>query len=191
MVGRCTPVVRPGGGLGFPTETGRLEGRRLGGGAQPTPRATAATGRSSGRCGTVRRRSEDRPARWAGAAGMQYGIAADRVTNEDRMDSAVSVRCRNGGPTGRVLASRPSATRRRWNGAASGMLAAALEALGADQPAPCQNPSGGNGLDGPRAARALRSGRTLRQIPPTCRIRARPSKNDSPTRHRCSKDRWA
>ena len=62
--------------------------------------ATAAIGRSSGFCGTVRGRSEDRPARRTGAAAMQYGITADRVTSEGRMGSAVSRRCRNGGPAG-------------------------------------------------------------------------------------------
>jgi len=79
-----------------------------------------------------------------------------------RMDSAVSVRCRNGDPTARVWTPRPPPTRTGWNGAAFGMLAVALEALGTDRRALGRNPSGGNGLDGSLAARALGSVRTSR-----------------------------
>ena len=154
-----TRLVRPGAGLGLSKRIGRLEGRGSGGGARTKPRAIAATGRSSGCCGTVRWRSEDRPARCADAAGMQYGIAVDRVTSEGRTDSAVNGRCGNGGSAERVLTSRTPATRRRWDGAASGMLAAVLEAFGADQRAFGPNPIGGNGLDGQLADLALRSGR--------------------------------
>jgi len=66
------------------------------------------------------------------------------------------------GSAGRVMTPRTPATRKRWNGAASGMLAVALEALGADHRALGCNPSGGNGLDGLWAARALRPVRTAR-----------------------------
>ena len=74
----------------------------------------------------------------------------------------VSGRCRTGDPPGRELASRPPAARRCWNGAASGMLAGALEAMDTDQCVLGRNPSRGNGLDGLLAPRALRSVRTAR-----------------------------
>ena len=66
------------------------------------------------------------------------------------------------GPAGRAMTPGTPETRRRWNGAASGMLAVVLEALGAEPRALGRNPSGGNGLYGPSAARALRSVRTAR-----------------------------
>ena len=78
------------------------------------------------------------------------------------MDSAVSGRCRNVYSAGRALKTTPPATRRRWNRTASGVLAAALEALDADQHAVCRNPITSNGLDGPMVARALPSVRTSR-----------------------------
>ena len=66
------------------------------------------------------------------------------------------------GPAGRGWTSRPPAARRRWNGAASGMLAGALEAMDTDQCALGRNPSGDNGMEGLLATRALRSVRTAR-----------------------------
>ena len=106
----------------------------------------------------------------------------DRVTGEGRIDSAVNGRCENGNAAGRVLTSRKPATRRRWSGAASGMLAAALEAVGAIQGVLGRNPSGGNGLDGRLAARALRSGRTSRtgfvQFLPGGTVQTRPEPPD-------------
>ena len=159
-------------GLGPPHGAGRLERRGPGGGVRPKSSATAATGRSRGWCVTVRRRSKDRPVRCADAAVMQYGIAADRVTSEGRMDSAMSGRYRNEGPAGRVWTPRPPPARRGWNGTASGMLAGALEALGVDQRALGQNPSGDNGLDELLAARASRSVRTSRtwRRSPSCEL---------------------
>ena len=88
-----------------------------------------------------------------------------RAKIDGRVDSAVNGRCGNGNAAGRVLTSRTSAMRRRWNGAASGLLAAALEASGPAQRTRGRNPSGGNRLDGHLAARAWRSGRTSRIHP--------------------------
>ena len=52
--------------------------------------------------------------------------------------------------------------RGRWNGAASGELAAALKAFGVVQRALARNLSGSNSLDSQCTAGALRSGRTSR-----------------------------
>ena len=86
----------------------------------------------------------------------------DRVTSEGRVGSAVNGLRVNGTAAGRVSTLRTPGTRRRWIRAASGMLAAALEAVGAAQRSFGRNPSGGNRLDGQLAARALGSGRTSR-----------------------------
>ena len=117
---------------------------------------------SSGCCGTVRLRSADRPVRSADAEGMQDGIAMERVTNDDRIDSAVSRRCGNGQPAARILTSRTSATRLHWNSSVSGMLAGVLEASGTVQVAVRRKPSDGSRLHEHLAPRALRSGRTSR-----------------------------
>ena len=100
-----------------------------------------------------------RSARCLDAPGMRYGFTVVRVTSEGRMGSVASGRGRTWGPAGRTLT---PGTRMRWNGAASGMLAAAREALEADQRALGRNPSEDNGLNGPLAARAPRSARTAR-----------------------------
>ena len=106
----------------------------------------AKTGRLGARerqgCGTDSRRS-------AGRGEGQDGLRSEWAMPER-------------GPAGRVMTPGTPSTRRRWNGAASGMLAVALEALGADHRALGCNPRGGNGLDGLWAARALRPVRTAR-----------------------------
>jgi len=93
---------------------------------------------------------------------MQYGIAADWVTSEGQDGLRSECTMPKWGPAGRAMTLGTPEARRCWNGAASGMLAVAHEALGAERRALGRNPSGGNGLDGPSAARALRSVRTAR-----------------------------
>ena len=167
-------LVRPGAGLGLPTGFGGLEGRGPGSGTRPKPPAIGGY-RKNKRvlwyCAPVTRRP----------AGSVHGHSRNAVRNrggagdergQDGLRSEWAMPER--GPAGRVMTPRTPATRRRWNGAASGMLAVALEALGADQRALGRNPSGGNGLDGSLAARALGSVRTSRAsafIVPVKRVR--------------------
>ena len=151
------------GSLGRPPHwVGRPNGRGSGSGARPKSLAIGGyrkIKRALCYCAPVTRMPAGSVQGHKGHAVRNRGRWGDE-RGQDGDRSAWAMPERN--PAGRVMTPRTPATRMRWNGAAFGMLAVALDALSTERRALGRNPSGGNGLDGPSAARALRSVRTAR-----------------------------